>query len=322
MSAMSPIVRMVLLCLLGLLALLPLREAEAASCTASMTSIVFAGVDPLSSQTDATATLHYTCQAGLLPENFTACFSIGDGVQGGGNPNPRRMLDGAARPLWFQLYQNAARTTIWGSTTFGSNTPVKLNLSLGILGSTSGNITLYGRVSGGQASLVPGTYQNTFSGSHTLITINNGLFSPPNTCSALNFGNSFPFTASAIVTANCSVNANALNFGTAGPLLANADSTSSIGVQCTSGVAYQVGLNDGQHAAGTVRRMSGPGGLIAYELYRNSARTLRWGATPGNTVLGSGNGSTQNFTAYGRVPAQATPAAGVYTDTIVVTVTY
>ena len=57
--------------------------------------------------------------------------------------------------------------------------------------------------------------------------------------------------------------------------------------------------------------------------YRDLARTLPWGSTIGtNTVAGTGTGSAQAYTAYGHVPAQATPSAQTYTDTIVVTVTY
>ena len=39
-------------------------------------------------------------------------------------------------------------------------------------------------------------------------------------------------------------------------------------------------------------------------------------------VGATGSGVSQSFTVYGRVPAQSTPAAGSYTDTIKVTVTY
>jgi spore coat protein U-like protein len=39
-------------------------------------------------------------------------------------------------------------------------------------------------------------------------------------------------------------------------------------------------------------------------------------------VSGTGIGSSQNYTVYGRVQAQTTPAPGTYTDTITVTVTY
>jgi spore coat protein U-like protein len=62
---------------------------------------------------------------------------------------------------------------------------------------------------------------------------------------------------------------------------------------------------------------------ITYELYRNSARTQRWGNTLNtDTVTGTGNGNIQNLSVYGRVPAQTTPNAGTYTDVVVVTVTY
>ncbi|RUY19730.1 spore coat U domain-containing protein, partial [Mesorhizobium sp. M7A.F.Ca.US.001.04.2.1] len=57
--------------------------------------------------------------------------------------------------------------------------------------------------------------------------------------------------------------------------------------------------------------------------YRDTGRTQPWGITVGtDTVAGTGNGNVQNLTVYGRVPPQTTPAAGVYTDTVAITVTY
>ncbi|MGH0282297.1 spore coat protein U domain-containing protein [Sinorhizobium meliloti] len=48
-----------------------------------------------------------------------------------------------------------------------------------------------------------------------------------------------------------------------------------------------------------------------------------WGVTAGTDVVsGTGNGNVQNLTAYGRAPAQTTPAAGVYSDIVAITVTY
>jgi len=41
-----------------------------------------------------------------------------------------------------------------------------------------------------------------------------------------------------------------------------------------------------------------------------------------DTVAATGNGASQSYTVYGRVPAQTTPAPGTYTDTVTVTVTY
>ncbi|TCU30559.1 spore coat protein U-like protein [Rhizobium azibense] len=117
-----------------------------------------------------------------------------------------------------------------------------------------------------------------------------------------------------------------LDFGTAGVIDANIDQTSSIGVQCTSGQTYNVGLSAGSGADATtaVRKMTGPGAAtINYSLYRDAARTQVWGVTVGtDTVTGTGNGDVQNVTVYGRVPPQVTPESGVYTDTVAITVTY
>jgi spore coat protein U-like protein len=63
--------------------------------------------------------------------------------------------------------------------------------------------------------------------------------------------------------------------------------------------------------------------IITYGLYRDTARTLPWGSTSGtNTVGGTGTGSNQALSVYGRVASQNTPSPGTYTDSVVVTVTY
>jgi spore coat protein U-like protein len=57
--------------------------------------------------------------------------------------------------------------------------------------------------------------------------------------------------------------------------------------------------------------------------YTDSGRTIVWGNTVGtDTVSATGNGASQSYTVFGRVPAQTTPAPATYTDTITVTVTY
>jgi spore coat protein U-like protein len=117
-----------------------------------------------------------------------------------------------------------------------------------------------------------------------------------------------------------------LDFGTHGVIDADMDQTSVIGVQCTTGTTYDVGLGVGAGASATVavRKMTGPAAaVINYTLYRNTGRTQLWGITDGtDTVAGTGDGNVQNLTVYGRVPAQTTPATGVYTDTVAITVTY
>ena len=314
----------VLLLLLGAVAS---AHAEI-ECTASMSAINFA-VNPLSSQADSTGTLNYTCRnndSWFFGQRYSAtvCFSIGDGTQGGGAANPRRMLNGS-QALWFQLYQDPGRTVVWGSTFFGVNTPVAVPvLSLDPGETLSGSRTLYGRVAGGQTTAPPGTYTDDFNGSHTAIVINQARGSmAPGSCTTAQTGDHFGFVATAVVSSQCSVSAGTLNFGNQGLLTSAVDSTTAISVQCANGVAYQVGLGNGQNASGTTRRMRNATRYVTYEVYRNSARTQRWGNTlNADTVTGTGNGNIQNLSVYGRVPAQTTPNAGTYTDVVVVTVTY
>lgn len=129
------------------------------------------------------------------------------------------------------------------------------------------------------------------------------------------------------IQAECKVvTATDLDFGTRGVIDANVDQTSTISVQCTNSTPYTVGLSAGGGAAATVavRKMTGPASAtIDYTIYRDAARTQVWGVTAGTDVVsGTGNGNAQPITAYGRVPPQTTPAAGVYSDIVAITVTY
>jgi spore coat protein U-like protein len=129
---------------------------------------------------------------------------------------------------------------------------------------------------------------------------------------------------SATVQATCLNTATALAFGTYSG--AQTDATAVVTVTCTNSTPYTVGLNAGTSAAATVttRKMTGGAGVfLSYGLFTDAARTLNWGTTVGtDTVSGVGSGSPQPITVYGRVPAAQYVAPGVYTDTIIATVTY
>jgi spore coat protein U-like protein len=133
-------------------------------------------------------------------------------------------------------------------------------------------------------------------------------------------------TVQMTITATCTINSAAtLNFGTQGVLSANVDQTSTIQVTCTNTTPYNIGLNAGTGTGATVatRKMTSGATTVNYTLYSNSTRTTVWGNTVGtDTVAATGNGAAQSYTVYGRVPPQAAPAPGTYTDTITVTVTY
>src|SRR4051812_24970323 len=133
-------------------------------------------------------------------------------------------------------------------------------------------------------------------------------------------------TVQMTITASCTVNsASTLNFGTQGVLAVNVDQTSTVQVTCTNTTPYNIGLDAGTGTGATVatRKMTSGANTVNYTLYSNSTRTTLWGNTVGtDTAAATGNGSAQSYTVYGRVPPQAAPAPGTYTDTITVTVTY
>ena len=135
------------------------------------------------------------------------------------------------------------------------------------------------------------------------------------------------FTVQVTIVASCTiVSTSTLNFGSSqGVLTANVDQTTTLQVQCTNTTPYNIGLNAGTGTGATVatRLLTSGGNTITYSLYKDAGRTTVWGNTVGtDTQGGTGNGSAQNYTVYGRIPPQTTPAPATYSDTITVTVTY
>jgi len=134
------------------------------------------------------------------------------------------------------------------------------------------------------------------------------------------------FNSQITIAAACAINsASALNFGTQGVLAANVDQSSTIQVTCSNSTPFAIGLDAGGGAGASVaaRKLTSGGNTVSYTLYSDAAHTTLWGNTPsGDTVAATGNGSAQSFTVYGRVPPQAAPAPGNYSDTITVTVMY
>lgn len=134
------------------------------------------------------------------------------------------------------------------------------------------------------------------------------------------------FTSQITIQATCTIiSATNLDFGTQGVLSANVDQSSTLQVQCTDTTPYDIGLNAGTGTGATVatRKMTSGGATVNYSLYTDAGRTTVWGDTIGtDTVAATGNGASQSYTVFGRVPPQTTPAPATYVDTITVTVTY
>lgn len=135
-------------------------------------------------------------------------------------------------------------------------------------------------------------------------------------------------SVSATVTNNCTVSTGAVAFGSVNTIGgANIDGTGSLSVTCTKGAGWTAaaGVGGGTGATFATRKMAAGTDLLNYTLYTDSSRSSVWGNGTGSTAQfsGSGTGSAQSSTIYGRVPSgQTSVPAGSYTDTVAVTVTY
>lgn len=312
----------------------------ATTCSATMTDLNFGtSVDPLVGAT-TTATLSYSCTTSGVSNGtavrILACFSIGDGSAGDGlTIVPRRMTQSGTNPpyLNFNVYTDPGGTALWGTFWQPSYPPPEITISRTGNGTSTGTLTAYGRIPASQATVTPGIYLDSFSAGHTTLDYRyrEGNGTAPSDCrtggSGGATGGSFSFAARATVLAVCTTTASNMNFASPTDLLATSiDQTSTISLTCTNGANWQIGLDNGSNVSGTQRRMrlGTTGNYVNYELYRDTGRTQRWGATLStDTRTGSGTGTAQSVTVYGRVPPQSPmPAAGSYKDTILVTVTY
>ena len=136
------------------------------------------------------------------------------------------------------------------------------------------------------------------------------------------------FSATAVISAACTVTAANLNFGTYNPASAVAlTGNSTISVFCTSGTPYTVALNVGT-GGGTfaTRKLANGANLMNYNLFTSAALTAIWGdgTASTSTVAGTGVGvlTAVPATVYGSIPINQDLPTGTYTSTITVTVNY
>ena len=145
--------------------------------------------------------------------------------------------------------------------------------------------------------------------------------------------NTATLSVSATVVGSCSIAAGPLTFGNYDPTGVQSatplDGTASITVQCLNSLSADVTLGQGANAdagstdASPLRRLSnGSGDYLSYDLYSDSSRTVAWGNTVGSAVGHVGTGLPVIITVYGRLQAGQTGPTGVYTDTVVATITF
>lgn len=271
----------------------------ALSCTLSASGVAFGTFSGAQVTTVGQITISCT---GTGKQNYTMTLSTGSS----GAYSTRQMSNGANR-LSYNLYSDAAFTKIWGNGAGGSTT-VRGTIDMKGATTITMQVSVYGRVPA-QTTPAAGGYSDTIIANMTC-----GAGCSP--------------TTSFLVTANvppvCAISAANLFFGSyTGTQL---DAQSQISITCANATAWTIGLNQGTFPGATVttRRMTGPGNFsLLYHLFRDAARTLNWGNTVGvDTVSGTGSGSLQTLSVYGRLPASQTPGPGGYSDTITATLTY
>ena len=127
-------------------------SAQAPSCTISVTSVAFGTYNVFTTTADdSTGTITYRC-------NSTAAnisIALSDGSSSTFSP---RTLRKGSEVLQYNLYRNAARTTIWGDGTGGTSVYSLANPP----NNSNVNLTIYGRIPA-QQDVSAGNYSDTVS---------------------------------------------------------------------------------------------------------------------------------------------------------------
>lgn len=327
---------------LALAGLLAPALARADTCSASLSNVDFGQVSPIgASDVTASASGSVTCNWSLLSgvppflllfPNVVVCVNVGIGSNSVA-ALPRTLGNGAQR-LQYNLYRNnsySAAAIAGGPGVTGATTPISFTgVAPNLL--TGGNIvmpfTLYGKIPAGAHLRTVQTvnngntvYSSSFSGVATISYAFYNLIQPACTSGQ---SSAFSFQVQATAVNNCQISASPMQFGSGSTLLNPVRSTASLSVQCVNNNAYQIAFNGGSVAGNpAARRMKRGSGseLLSYELSSSLDGPL-WGDGTGGTVLysGIGTGEVVAVPIFGKVPAQAAPRPGVYSDTVTATV--
>lgn len=306
------------LLLAAIILLFSVSLAEAAVCTVHVGDLDFGAVDAIGNATGtASADIAISC-TGITPDtaSIALCGNIGEGS--GGVAGGIRQSVATQGSLGFALYATSGTSTPWGST---SNTDLggPLHITVPVTGTdVSYTSHIYGVVPTGQSAAPVGDYSAQFTGADAVFIYAEGNLD----CSAPVGGAdalaSFSVTAS--IVANCDLETADLDFGTAGIIGENIDADTDLSITCTPGTGYAIAIDGGGAHDPDHRLLRSGSDTVSYGLYSDAQRTAPWGTSSG-TVSSHGTGAEQQHGVYGRIPPQPA-AAGAYTDTVVVTITY
>lgn len=127
------------------------------SCTASASGVAFGVYDPTSATAlSGMGTVTSSCTGVGALASWTVALS--SGVNSSGSFSPRKMK--AVRTMSYNLYTDAAHTTIWGDGTAGTTLPSQSVAAF--VGTVAFPLTVYGLITPNQ-DLPAGSYSDTIT---------------------------------------------------------------------------------------------------------------------------------------------------------------
>lgn len=299
---------------------MPALAQDLPSCWSQGATLINFGTVLPDRPTDATSHATFHCTGGT-PGYVRYCVYVAKGNVGG--VAPRLLTNNNNSLMKYDIYADPARTLLVGlppsegGSSIGSYTGL-LRID-GAWKQANAAIPLYGRAPAGQTLEATREYQAVINNSQI-----HWAFRPdrdPGTCNDLaNKQQTFYLGVKAFYTNSCRVTAaTKLDFGSKPSTYPELRSSSDITMQCPTGTAWLIGINNG--LAGNRRMVSAAGNSIGYELYWDEAHKQRWGSIEsGNALFGIGSGSAV-VKVYGKVPAGSSPK-GRYADTVTITLEF
>lgn len=313
------------LLLLAVLLLSPGISHAVVCSVSNVQTVNFGTVNPLATATRNTSmTFDYSCskQVGDLLAGVTLCFNI----DGAGVGNHKMSFAGPpASTLSYELYQGTVSGGAWGSQFQTGTTFPMVQLNLLNLTPVTGSLTVYAQMTLPQTSAAPGSYQDIYSSGMATVTLNTGLLAPPAGCGT-SVATNFPFNVIAAVSKQCNISyANNVSFGAVAAMQSNLASNNTIGVACTNGTTYTIGLSPSNNNTGGTGVLKGTGtntDQVPYQLRQASGTSgAVWGNTALNNRSSTGTGIAQQYPVYVTIPS-TNYIPDDYADTVTITVTY
>jgi spore coat protein U-like protein len=315
-----PLIRPLGALLALVVALLWGQGAMAQSCTAQVSDFNFGTVSLRAGAVNQTVgSVRIDCTSSLLGGAAVpvgVCLTFGGGSASDGGMPPRRFMQGASGSLLeYQLRP-------YGNGNAGGSLTTLFTEVLVLAGRGSATLPIYADVLTKTVDVPTGPYQASFSGAGG-VTIKTGVLS----CNLLGQEAPVPaFRVSADVASSCQIDVTALDFGNlpaqiSGPV----DKTATVNVRCTDNTPYRVSLGLGSGAGVTspaARKMRNLAASLTYGLFQDAGRAIPWGDLTSNNVAGTGIGANQAYTIFGRIFGGQAASVGIYTDNVVVTITY